>query len=81
MGTAYSHTILVQALFTQKHMTRLLQHILPMFYLVSLTLNRVATEAFGGYIKILGSPVSRKRDMTKVKTWADTLDKKFSEEQ
>jgi hypothetical protein len=52
-----------------------------MFYLVSLTLNRVATEAFGGYIKILGSPVSRKRDMAKVKTWADTLDKKFSEEQ
>jgi menaquinone-dependent protoporphyrinogen IX oxidase len=39
----------------------------------------VATEAFGGYIKILGVPVPRKMDMAKVEAWADTVGTKFSE--
>jgi menaquinone-dependent protoporphyrinogen IX oxidase len=39
----------------------------------------VATEAFGGYIKIIGIPVSRKLDMAKVEVWADSVGKKFTE--
>ena len=39
----------------------------------------VATEAFGGYIKILGVPVPRKMDMAKVAAWADTVGTKFGE--
>jgi menaquinone-dependent protoporphyrinogen IX oxidase len=39
----------------------------------------VTTEAFGGYLKILGAPVSRKIDMAKVEAWADNVGKKFSE--
>jgi menaquinone-dependent protoporphyrinogen IX oxidase len=38
----------------------------------------VATEAFGGYLKILGLHVSRKMDMAKVEAWAQELNKKFS---
>ncbi len=38
----------------------------------------VTTEAFGGYIKIVGIPVSRKMDMAKVAAWADKLGKEFS---
>ena len=39
----------------------------------------VATEAFGGYIKILGVPVARKMDMAKVAVWADIVGTKFGE--
>jgi menaquinone-dependent protoporphyrinogen IX oxidase len=39
----------------------------------------VATEAFGGYIKILGIPVPRKMDMAKVEAWADAVGTKFGE--
>jgi len=39
----------------------------------------VATEAFGGYIKILGFSVARKIDMAKVAAWADIVGIKFGE--
>lgn len=38
----------------------------------------VSTEAFGGYLKILGLSVSRKMDPSKVQVWADELGKKFT---
>ncbi len=37
----------------------------------------IATEAFGGYLKILGLPVSRKMDPNKVESWAEQLGKEF----
>jgi hypothetical protein len=39
----------------------------------------VATEAFGGYLKVLGLKVSRKMDMAKVEAWAVELGKKFTQ--
>jgi hypothetical protein len=39
----------------------------------------VATEAFGGRIKILGKTVTDNTDMAKVETWAEQLGKKFTE--
>ncbi len=39
--------------------------------------NPIATEAFGGYLKILGLPVSRKMDPNKVDSWAEQLGKEF----
>lgn len=41
----------------------------------------IATEAFGGYIKILGIPVSRKLDLVKVEAWANKIGEEFSKEQ
>lgn len=38
----------------------------------------IATEAFGGYLKILGLHVSRKMDMAKVEVWAQEVGKKFA---
>jgi menaquinone-dependent protoporphyrinogen IX oxidase len=38
----------------------------------------VATEAFSGYLKILGIRVSNRLDMAKVETWATELGKKLS---
>ena len=38
----------------------------------------VATEAFGGYLKILGLPVSKKMDPAKVQAWAEDVGKKFT---
>ncbi len=38
----------------------------------------VATVAFGGYLKILGLPVSRKMDMARVEAWAVELGKRLS---
>jgi menaquinone-dependent protoporphyrinogen IX oxidase len=38
----------------------------------------IATEAFGGYIKILGLPFARKMDPDKVESWAEQLGKTFS---
>ena len=38
----------------------------------------VATEAFGGRIKILGITFSDNRDMAKIRLWADEVGKKFS---
>jgi len=38
----------------------------------------VATEAFGGRMKILGKTVYDKMDLTKVEVWAEELGKKFS---
>ncbi len=38
----------------------------------------VATESFGGYLKILGLSLSRKMDMAKVEAWAEGLGKKFT---
>ena len=38
----------------------------------------VATEAFGGYLKILGLPVSKKMDPTKIQAWAEDVGKKFT---
>ena len=40
----------------------------------------IATESFGGYLKILGLPVSRKMDPAKVEAWAEELGKKFTEQ-
>jgi menaquinone-dependent protoporphyrinogen IX oxidase len=42
-------------------------------------INPVATEAFGGRIKILGKTVTDNRDMAKVEAWAEELGKKFTE--
>ena len=42
-------------------------------------INAVATEAFGGRVKMLGKVVSDNRDMAKVEAWADELGKKFTE--
>ena len=39
----------------------------------------VATEAFGGRIKILGKTVTDNTDMAKVEAWAEQLGKKFTE--
>jgi menaquinone-dependent protoporphyrinogen oxidase len=39
----------------------------------------VATEAFGGRIKILGKTVTDNTDMAKVEAWAEELGKKFTE--
>ena len=39
----------------------------------------VATEAFGGRIRILGKTVTDNRDMAKVEAWAEELGKKFTE--
>lgn len=39
----------------------------------------IATEAFGGYIKILGLSVTRKMDSAKIESWAEQLGKAFSE--
>ena len=44
-------------------------------------LKPIATESFGGYLKILGLPVSRKMDMAKVEAWAEGLGKKFTAQQ
>jgi menaquinone-dependent protoporphyrinogen oxidase len=41
-------------------------------------INPVATEAFGGRIKILGKTVTDNRDMVKVEAWAEELGKKFT---
>jgi menaquinone-dependent protoporphyrinogen IX oxidase len=41
-------------------------------------INPVATEAFGGRIKILGKTVTDNRDMAKVEAWAEELGKKFT---
>ena len=38
----------------------------------------VATAAFGGYLKVLGLPVSRKMDMAKVEAWAVELGQKLT---
>ncbi len=38
-----------------------------------------ANEAFGGILKIIGIPVSRRIDMAKVEAWAVELGKKFSQ--
>ncbi len=38
----------------------------------------IATESFGGYLKILGFPVSRKMDPAKVAAWAEEVGKKFT---
>jgi menaquinone-dependent protoporphyrinogen oxidase len=38
----------------------------------------VATEAFGGRIKILGKTVLNNIDLTKVEAWAEELGKKFT---
>jgi menaquinone-dependent protoporphyrinogen oxidase len=38
----------------------------------------VATEAFGGRIKILGKTVTDNTDMAKVEAWAEELGKKFT---
>ncbi len=40
----------------------------------------VATEAFGGYLKILGLKVGNKMDMTKVEAWANMLGGKFTQQ-
>jgi len=37
----------------------------------------VATESFGGFLKILGLHVSRKMDMANVEAWAEALGQKF----
>jgi menaquinone-dependent protoporphyrinogen IX oxidase len=42
-------------------------------------INPVATEAFGGRIKILGKTVTDNRDMVKVEAWAEELGKKFTQ--
>ena len=42
-------------------------------------INPVATEAFGGRIRILGKTVTDNRDMTKVEAWAEELGKKFTQ--
>ncbi|MGD0996091.1 MAG: flavodoxin domain-containing protein [Candidatus Bathyarchaeia archaeon] len=42
-------------------------------------INAVATEAFGGRIKILGKTVSDNTDLAKVEAWAEELGKKFTE--
>jgi menaquinone-dependent protoporphyrinogen IX oxidase len=42
-------------------------------------INPVATEAFGGRIKILGKTVADNRDMVKVEAWAEELGKKFTQ--
>jgi menaquinone-dependent protoporphyrinogen IX oxidase len=42
-------------------------------------INPVATEAFGGRIKILGKTVTDNRDMPKVEAWAEELGKKFTQ--
>jgi menaquinone-dependent protoporphyrinogen IX oxidase len=42
-------------------------------------INPVATEAFGGRIKILGKTVTDNRDMAKVEAWAEELGKKFTQ--
>ena len=39
----------------------------------------VATEAFGGRIKILGFTVSDKRDVDNVRAWAEELGKKLKD--
>jgi menaquinone-dependent protoporphyrinogen IX oxidase len=39
----------------------------------------IATEAFGGRIKILGKMVSDSSDMAKVRVWAEELGKKFTQ--
>lgn len=38
----------------------------------------IATEAFGGYIKILGLQLARKMNSDKVESWAEQLGKTFS---
>ncbi|HLN46457.1 MAG TPA: flavodoxin domain-containing protein [Candidatus Sulfotelmatobacter sp.] len=38
----------------------------------------IATEAFGGYIKILGLPIARKMNSDKIESWAEQLGKTFS---
>jgi menaquinone-dependent protoporphyrinogen IX oxidase len=42
-------------------------------------INPVATEAFGGRIRILGKTVTDNRDMAKVEAWAEELGKKFTQ--
>jgi menaquinone-dependent protoporphyrinogen IX oxidase len=42
-------------------------------------INPVATEAFGGRIKIRGKTVTDNRDMIKVEAWAEELGKKFTQ--
>jgi menaquinone-dependent protoporphyrinogen oxidase len=42
-------------------------------------INPVATEAFGGRIKILGKTVSDTTDLAKVEAWAEELGKKFTQ--
>jgi len=42
-------------------------------------INPVATEAFGGRIRILGKTVMDNRDMPKVEAWAEELGKKFTQ--
>ncbi|MGD0645747.1 MAG: flavodoxin domain-containing protein [Candidatus Bathyarchaeia archaeon] len=39
----------------------------------------IATEAFGGHIRIFGKTVQDNKDMTKVEAWAEELGKKFTE--